>query len=146
VAETHFDQDFLVYPIVFLYWHHVELVLKDVLWRASRVVIDVGLHTRGLSVDEATALLTQTVRLEAPNARVEVLRYTRMPTQPMSYAVGREAILDLRATMRQRLGAAFDLKRFHDELLSYGSIPIALIAQRMLSAARTPAPAGPPPA
>src|SRR5262249_10209986 len=97
------------------------LPVKDVLSPPTRVPSDLGLHTPGMSVDEAAALLTQTVRLEPPNARVEVLRYTRMPTQPMSYAVGRQAILDLRATMRQRLGAGFDLKRFHDELLSYGS-------------------------
>jgi len=117
------------------------LQLKDVLWRAARVVIDVGLHTRGMTTDEAATLLTRTVRIEPPNARVEVLRYTRMPTQPMSYAVGRQALLDLRETVRQRRGAAFDLKRFHDELLSYGSIPVGVIRERMLA---TSSPAEPP--
>jgi uncharacterized protein (DUF885 family) len=121
------------------------LQLKDVLWRASRVVIDVGLHTRGMTVDQAAAMLTEVARLEPPNARVEVLRYTRMPTQPMSYAVGRQAILDLRETIRRSRGDAFDLKRFHDELLSYGSIPIALIRNRMLAASSGPPPAGPVP-
>jgi uncharacterized protein (DUF885 family) len=118
------------------------LQLKDVLWRASRVVIDVGLHTRGMTVDQATALLIETARLDPTNARAEVLRYTRMPTQPMSYAVGRQAILDLRETFRHRLGASFDLKLFHDELLSYGSIPVGLIRDRMLAASSGPAPVG----
>jgi len=66
-----------------------------------------------------------------------------MPTQPMSYAVGRQAILDLRETIRRKRGGAFDLKRFHDELLSYGSIPIALIRDRMLADSSDPPPAGP---
>jgi len=119
------------------------LQLKDVLWRASRVVIDVGLHTGGMSVDQAAAVLTEVARLDPQNARAEVLRYTRMPTQPMSYAVGRQAILDLRETIRRRRGGTFDLKRFHDELLSYGSIPIALIRDRMLADSSGPPPAGP---
>jgi len=119
------------------------LQLKDVLWRACRVVIDLGLHTRGLSVDQAAAILTETARLAPANARAEVLRYTRMPTQPLSYAVGRQAILDLREEVRRRRGATFDLKHFHDELLSHGSIPISLIRDRMLSADPGPGPAGP---
>ena len=113
--------------------------LKDELWRACRVVIDVGLHTRGMSVEEATTMLAEIARLEAPNARAEVLRYTRTPTQPMSYAVGKQAILDLREDIRRRRGAGFDLKLFHDGLLSYGSIPVAYIRERMLAPGPGPA-------
>ena len=106
--------------------------IKDQLWRACRVVIDVGLHTRGLTTDRAADMLHDVARLEAPGARAEVLRYTRTPTQPMSYAVGKQAILDLREDVRRRRGAAFDLGDFHDEFLSFGSIPIALIRGRMM--------------
>jgi len=113
--------------------------LKDELWRACRVVIDVGLHTRGMSVEEATTMLAEIARLEAPNARAEVLRYTRTPTQPMSYAVGKQAILDLREDIRRRRGAGFDLKLFHDGLLSHGSIPVAYIRERMLAPGPGPA-------
>jgi uncharacterized protein DUF885 len=109
------------------------LQLRDALWRAARIVIDVRLHTRAMSLDEAAATLVETARLEPSTARAEVLRYTRTPTQPLSYAVGRQAILDLREEMRRRRGAAFDLGRFHDDLLSYGSIPIAFIRERMLA-------------
>lgn len=108
------------------------LQIKDQLWRACRVVIDVGLHTRGLTVDRAVDMLHDVARLETPGARAEVLRYTRTPTQPMSYAVGKQAILDLREDARRRLGAAFDLGAFHDDFLSFGSIPIALIRGQML--------------
>ena len=96
-----------------------------------------------MSVDQAAALLTESARLEPSNARAEVLRYTRMPTQPMSYAVGRQAIFDLREAIMQKRGAAFDLKAFHDELLSFGSIPIALIRGRMLAERAGPQPPGP---
>ena len=109
------------------------LQLRDALWRAARVVIDVGLHTRGMTLDEAAATLVETARLEPASARAEALRYTRTPTQPLSYAVGKRAILDLRREMRHARGDSFDLGRFHDELLSYGSIPIAFIRERMLA-------------
>ena len=78
-------------------------------------------------------MLRDVARLEAENARAEILRYTRTPTQPLSYATGKQAILDLREEVRLRLGPAFDLKRFHDQLLSYGSIPVAFIRERMLA-------------
>lgn len=108
------------------------LQIKDQLWRACRMVIDAGLHTRGMTVDRAADMLHDVARLETPSARAEVLRYTRTPTQPMSYAVGKQAILDLREEVRGRLGAAFDLGAFHDEFLSFGSIPIALIRGQMM--------------
>jgi hypothetical protein len=110
------------------------LQFKDQLWRSCRVVIDVGLHTRGMTTDRAADMLHEVARLETPSARAEVLRYTRTPTQPMSYAVGKQAILDLREEVRRRLGPAFDLGAFHDDLLSFGSIPIALIRSRMMGA------------
>jgi len=114
------------------------LQLKDQLWRACRVVIDVGLHTRGMKADRAADMLHDIARLESPSARAEVLRYTRTPTQPMSYAVGKQAILDLREQMRTRLGTKFDLRAFHDELLSFGSIPIARIRERMTKGGAAP--------
>jgi len=111
------------------------LQLKDQLWRACRVVIDVGLHTRGMKVDRAADMLHDVARLETPSARAEVLRYTRTPTQPMSYAVGKQAIMDLRDDVRRRRGPAFDLRAFHDELLSFGSIPLTQIRERMTDGA-----------
>jgi uncharacterized protein (DUF885 family) len=61
----------------------------------------------------------------------EVKRYTQSPTQPMSYAVGRQAILELRDKLRARQGSGFDLRRFHDRLLSYGNLPPSIIAREM---------------
>ncbi len=108
------------------------LQLKDELWRACRVVIDVGLHARGMSLDEAAGMLHDVARLEVPSARAEALRYARTPTQPMSYAVGRHEILRLREGWNRRYGASFNLQEFHDRLLSFGPVPITLIRERML--------------
>jgi uncharacterized protein (DUF885 family) len=111
------------------------LQFKDQLWRACRVLIDVGLQTDGMSLDQAAGMLHEVARIEGPAARGEVLRYTRSPTQPMSYAVGKHEILRLREDERRRRGAAFSLRDFHDRLLRYGSIPVSLIRERFLSEA-----------
>lgn len=105
--------------------------LKDLTWRASRVVIDASLHTGRMSFDEAVDFLVDRAALERSNAIAEVKRYTQSPTQPMSYAVGRQAILGLRAAYQEALGDEFNLREFHDELLSYGSLPPPIIEREM---------------
>jgi len=107
--------------------HYRMFQLKDQLWRACRVVIDVKLHTGAMTVHEAVDMLVDVAHLERPNAIGEVRRYTQSPTQPMSYLLGKQQILDLRERERQRLGPRFDLCSFHNRLLSYGTIPVALI-------------------
>ena len=101
--------------------------LKDQLWRACRVVIDVQLHTGQMTFDEAVDMLVNVGHLERPNALGEVRRYTQSATQPMSYLMGKHQILRLREREQQRLGGRFNLQSFHDRLLSYGTIPVALI-------------------
>lgn len=101
--------------------------LKDQLWRACRVVIDVKLHTSQMTFDEAVEMLVSVARLEHPNAIGEVRRYTQSPTQPMSYLLGKQQILDLREREKARLGSKFSLLAFHDRLLGYGTIPVSLI-------------------
>ena len=101
--------------------------LKDQLWRACRVVIDVKLHTGRMTFDEAVDMLVNVAFLERPNAIGEVRRYTQEPTQPMSYLMGKEQIMQLRTREQERLGAGFALRQFHDRLLSYGTIPLSLI-------------------
>jgi uncharacterized protein (DUF885 family) len=109
------------------------LQLKDQLWRACRVVVDTSLQTRDMPLQEAVAMLHDVARIEMPNARGEVQRYSRTPTQPLSYAVGKREILGLREEERRRRGAAFRLREFHDRVLSFGSIPIALIREQLLA-------------
>lgn len=109
------------------------LQLKDQLWRDCRVVIDASLHTGRMSFDQAVSMLVRVAKLERTNAVAEVKRYTYTPTQPMTYAMGKTEILRLRDDFRALKGRGFDLKEFHDQLLSYGTIPIQMVRDRMLN-------------
>jgi uncharacterized protein (DUF885 family) len=96
--------------------------LKETLWRAARVVVDVGMQLGEMSVDEAIDFMMDEVSLERVNATAEVRRYAGNPTQPSSYLIGKLAVLDIRTRYERREGAGFNLKRFHDRLLDVGSV------------------------
>jgi len=108
------------------------LQLKDQLWRACRVVIDVSLHTQRMSFNKAVDMLVNVAKLEKTNAIAEVKRYTYTPTQPMTYIMGKMEILKLRDDFKKLKGKTFNLKKFHDQLLSYGTIPVQMVRERML--------------
>jgi len=97
----------------------------DAIWRACRIVLDVRMHRGEMTIDESIDFLVRNTSFERANARAEVRRYTFTPTYQLSYLLGRQLILELRADERRRLGADFDLRRFHDALLEAGSIPIS---------------------
>ncbi len=103
--------------------------LKDLIWRAVRVIVDVGLHCKGMSFNEAVNWLVSEAHLEHANALAEVRRYTASPTQPLSYLTGKMAILRLRDEMQKREGSGFSLKEFHYRLLQAGGLPIRLVEQ-----------------
>jgi uncharacterized protein (DUF885 family) len=103
------------------------LQLKDQLWRACRVIIDVGLHTKKMDYEEAVELLVNDAKLQRVHAEKEVTRYTFTPTQPMSYLVGKKQILELKNDYQKSIEPKFNLKEFHNRLLSFGSIPICLL-------------------
>lgn len=99
--------------------------LKDELWRACRVTIDVKLHTKQMSYEEAVNFLVDVAKLQKVNAEAEVKRYTSTPTQPMSYVIGKKQVMELKKEYKG------SLKEFHDKLLSFGSIPVKLIRERI---------------
>jgi uncharacterized protein (DUF885 family) len=105
--------------------------LADQLWRAARIIIDVSIHTRGMSVDEAVDFLVRECQLEPANALAEVRRYTTSPTQPQSYLMGKLAILDLVADYRRAHPEA-SMRQIHDAILGCGSLPPRLMRQRLL--------------
>ncbi|RME38710.1 MAG: DUF885 domain-containing protein, partial [Thermoflexia bacterium] len=105
--------------------------LADQLWRAARIILDVSLHTRGMSVEEAVDFLVRECQLEPANALAEVRRYTASPTQPQSYLMGKLAILDLVADYRRARPDA-SLREIHDAILGCGSFPPRLMRQRLL--------------
>lgn len=100
-------------------------------WRAARLVIDTGLHTRGWSRDEAIAYLEDHTALSRRDIEVEVDRYISWPGQALAYKLGELRIRALRTQAETRLGARFDLKRFHDALLGLGSVPLPVMDAHM---------------
>lgn len=96
------------------------------LWRAVRVLLDVGLHTRGMTIDGAIDMLVSRLHIERANAEAEVRRYCAWPTYQLCYATGRRELLQLRDDFRAARGDAYSLRGFHDAVLSYGGLPVSL--------------------
>jgi len=97
------------------------------LWRAARIVLDVQLHTGGMSYEAAVQYLMDTLGIQRPNAESEVRRYCVTPAYNLCYALGRREFLSLRDAVRRRDGDSFSLRRFHDQVLSFGGLPVSLI-------------------
>ena len=110
------------------YYEPAERLFQKVhlLWRAVRILLDVGLHTRNMSPGAALVYLMEKVPLDPAEALAEVRRYCGGATYPMCYAVGRRDILALRSSFLQRNRDGASLRAFHDELLSYGGLPVSL--------------------
>lgn len=116
------------------------LVLEWSLMRAARVILDVGMHVLGMAYDEAVSFLVEKVHIERTLAEHEVKRYSQNPTQPLSYMVGREKIFQIRARYKkekEREGKPFDLREFHREVLTRGTLAPALLERELFP----PAPA-----
>jgi hypothetical protein len=105
--------------------------LRDLLFRACRVVVDMGLHSGRMKPNEAIEYLVEEVMLDQSVATAEVRRYCMTPTQPMSYLVGKLQILELRSEAQRKLGARFHLHDFHAALLASGTIPLALVREEL---------------
>jgi uncharacterized protein (DUF885 family) len=106
--------------------------LSDQLWRAARIILDVSLHTKNMTVEEGIDFLVTRAGLERSNARAEVRRYTSTPTQPMSYLIGKLEILKLIDEYKKGHPRA-SLKEVHDAVLSCGSLPPRLMRERLLA-------------
>ena len=100
--------------------------LKDRLWRAGRVVTEIGIHCYDLAMDDAARFLVDKVGLTHAAARAETRRYVAEPGQPMSYLMGELEVERLRKKFKR-----LPLKRFHDLLLDSGTIPFALVEREM---------------
>ena len=113
----------------------------DAIWRAVRIVLDVRMHRGEIGVKDAIRFMVEQTSFEEANARAEVHRYTYTPTYQLSYLLGKVLLLGLRADEQHRLGAGFDLRRFHDTLLRNGGLPISF-HRRLLEAMPAPSAVG----
>jgi uncharacterized protein (DUF885 family) len=101
------------------------------MWRAARLVVDTGLHAKGWSREQARSYLLAHTALSEHEVATEVDRYISWPGQALSYKLGELKIRALRARAEQRLGAAFDLRAFHDAVLALGSVPLGVLEAQL---------------
>jgi uncharacterized protein (DUF885 family) len=97
------------------------------MWRACRLVIDTGIHAMKWSRQQGIDFLSSNTSLSPANVRAEVDRYISWPGQALSYKLGELQIWKLRKKAEKALGEQFDLREFHDALLSNGALPLAMV-------------------
>ena len=115
------------------------------MWRALRLVVDTGIHAKGWTRERAVEYMLANSALSRQNVEAEVTRYIGWPGQALAYKIGELRIRGLRTEAEQALGAGFDLRAFHDELLGDGALPLPVLEAKMRRwiegrAARAPAP------
>lgn len=101
------------------------------MWRAARLVVDTGMHAKGWSRDQALAFMRDNTALSEHEITTEIDRYISWPGQALAYKLGEIKIRELRKDSELALGAQFDLRAFHDKLLSLGSVPLSILESEM---------------
>jgi uncharacterized protein (DUF885 family) len=101
------------------------------MWRACRLVADTGLHLYGWTREEAEACFVENSALAPLNIKNEVTRYIGWPGQATAYKIGELKILDLRHQAEAALGDAFDIRAFHDAVLSQGAVPLDVLDRQI---------------
>jgi prolyl oligopeptidase len=101
------------------------------MWRSTRLVVDTGIHAFGWSKEKAMDFMKRNTALSELNIEREVDRYIDWPGQACGYKIGELRIRALRAKAEKELGAAFDVRAFHDAVLGAGAIPLDVLATRI---------------
>jgi uncharacterized protein (DUF885 family) len=105
--------------------------LRSELFRAVRLVVDTGIHDMNWSRDQVVAYMRASHAVDEPTIQAETDRYISGPGQACSYKLGQLKIRELRERAKQQLGPHFDLKTFHDEILSGGALPLDILDARV---------------
>lgn len=106
-------------------------MLSYQMWRACRLVIDTGIHSKGWTREQGLAFMRDNTALSEREVTTEVDRYIGWPGQALSYYLGELEILKARRKAETALGAKFDIRQFHDTVLSLGSVPLPVLATRI---------------
>ena len=101
------------------------------LWRAIRLVVDTGIHSQGWTRQQAIDYFRNNTAQDDRAIETEIDRYVSDPSQAVAYKIGELKFKELRAAAQKELGAAFDLRAFHDEVLRHGAVPLDLLEQNV---------------
>ncbi|WEK41964.1 MAG: DUF885 family protein [Candidatus Sphingomonas colombiensis] len=106
-------------------------MLSYQMWRAARLVVDTGIHTKSWTREQAQQFLHDNTALSDHEIMTEVDRYIGWPGQALSYYLGELTIQKARAKAEKALGPKFDIRNFHDTVLSLGSVPLPVLEARV---------------
>lgn len=101
------------------------------LWRACRLVVDTGIHSKQWSREKAVDYLVENTPNPQYDAQKAIERYIAMPGQATAYMIGKLKIMELREKAMNELGDKFDWKGFHDEILQYGPVPLSILEENI---------------
>ena len=101
------------------------------MWRACRLVVDIGIHLKGWSRQQAVDYLASNTALSIHEVNTEIDRYIGWPGQALSYKIGELKIRELRKKAEKALGENFDLRAFHDEILRHGAMPLFTLEKQV---------------
>jgi uncharacterized protein (DUF885 family) len=104
--------------------------LSSELFRAVRLVVDTGIHSKGWSRDQVVDFFRKSGAVDEPTIQSETDRYIAWPAQALSYKLGQLKIRELRDRAQKELGPKFDIRTFHDEMLDGGTLPLDLLEAR----------------
>ncbi|HMG22267.1 MAG TPA: DUF885 domain-containing protein, partial [Kofleriaceae bacterium] len=114
--------------------------LQDEMLRAIRLVVDTGFHYKRWTRDQVVQYFHDHSAVDEVEVQSETDRYIAWPGQALGYKIGQLKILELRDRAKKELGAAFDIRAFHDEILGAGALPLDVLDKRIdqwIQAART---------
>ena len=104
--------------------------LSSELFRAVRLVVDTGIHSKGWSRDQVVEFFRKSGAVDEPTIQSETDRYISWPAQALSYKLGELKIRELCTRAQKELGAKFDIRTFHDEILDGGTLPLDMLESR----------------
>jgi uncharacterized protein (DUF885 family) len=104
--------------------------LSSELFRAVRLVVDTGIHSKGWTRDQVVEFFRKSGAVDEPTIQSETDRYIAWPAQALSYKLGQLKFRELRERARKELGAKFDIRTFHDEMINGGTLPLDLLEAR----------------
>lgn len=106
-------------------------------WRACRLVVDTGIHSKGWTREQAVDFMEKNTALSIHEINTEVDRYISWPGQAVSYKIGELKIRELRKKAEEALGSDFDIRKFHEVILEEGVVTLPILEERVMEYIRS---------